>query len=206
VGFCDAVQSFLATPWTVSDLRADLVSVSAHKVHGPQGVGGLYVRAGTKVVPLAVGGGQEREMRAGTEPVAGIVGFAAAIRALPRCFESSARSAFLAGVSCGVPTVGSAADCLPGLAHVRVPGVDAEVMLASLDRGGVSASSGSACSSGSLEPSHVLLACGYSRAEAREGLRFSFSRFSSVEDAGFAASVLNAEAQRILGARGARVQ
>ncbi|HVT13296.1 MAG TPA: cysteine desulfurase family protein [Fimbriimonadaceae bacterium] len=175
---CDAVQTF-GFP------DADLVTYSAHKIYGPKGSGAIYIRAGTKVKPLAVGGGQEREMRAGTENVAGIVGFAAAVRALPSHFDSAVRDAFLARLASAgfAPTVSDACETLAGHAHGRFPGIDAETMLIRLDRAGISASSGAACSSGSLEPSHVLLACGYSEKEAREGLRFTFGRSSPMEDA-----------------------
>jgi len=195
--FCDAVQTFGALDWTVDEIGADLVAVSAHKLYGPKGVGALYVRAGTKLKPWTVGGGQEREMRAGTENVAGIVGFAtAAAFAVASCQESArtmyrAREAFFAELAANpsngsnlarpVRTVPAEIPTLPGHAHVRFPGLAAESMLIVLDRLGISASSGAACSSGSLEPSHVLLAGGYSEAEAKEGLRFTFGRLS-VED------------------------
>jgi cysteine desulfurase len=180
----DAVQTF-GRPWRVDDLDADLVSISAHKINGPKGVGALYLRAGVKLQPLIVGGGQEREMRAGTENVAGIAGFGAAVRLRGkrklaqddgRSSQEQARDAFVAElVSHGfVPTLSSFDEVLPGHAHLRLPGVDAETMLIRLDRMELSASSGAACSSGSLEPSHVLLACGYSERESREGLRFTF--------------------------------
>ncbi|HWA82783.1 MAG TPA: cysteine desulfurase family protein [Fimbriimonadaceae bacterium] len=180
---CDAVQTF-GFP------EADLITYSAHKIYGPKGVGAIYIKAGTKVKPLAVGGGQEREMRAGTENVAGIVGFAAAVKAMPKAVNSTARDVFLERLAAAgfVPTVPDSLDTLPGHAHGRFPGIDAETILIRLDRAGVSASSGAACSSGSLEPSHVLLACGYSEKEAKEGLRFTFGRFSTVADAEEAAA------------------
>jgi cysteine desulfurase len=123
-------------------------------------------------------------MRAGTENVSAIVGFGAAIRALPAASPVEARNTFLdrlekAGFVASVPRE----ETLGGHAHVRLPGVDAETMLIRLDRLGISASSGAACSSGSLEASHVLQACGYSEKESREGLRFTFGRCSTVEEA-----------------------
>ncbi len=194
---CDAVQTFA----TASELEADLVSYSAHKVYGPKGIGAIYVKAGTRVKPLAVGGGQEREMRAGTENVAGIVGFAAAVKARGRTEVRHtgsgvnyalrlARDTFLdLLVDAGfVPTMPNRDDSLDGHAHVRLPGVNAETMLIRLDRMGVSASSGAACSSGSLEPSHVLLVCGYSEQEAKEGLRFTLGRPTTIGDAEEAAN------------------
>lgn len=188
---CDAVQTFL-TGWKVEDLDADLISVSAHKVNGPKGVGAIYMRAGVKLQPLAVGGGQEREVRAGTENVAGIAGFGAAVakhRMKPDV--SALRDAFLDALEGAVPTVLDRNLTLGGHAHLRFPGIDAETMLIRLDRMGISASSGAACSSGSLEPSHVLLACGYSEAEAKEGLRFTFGWPNTMEDAVEAAKRVN---------------
>jgi cysteine desulfurase len=188
---CDSVQMF-------GPVDADLATYSAHKLYGPKGVGAIYVRAGTRLKPLAVGGGQEREMRAGTENVAGIVGFGAAVTA-HTAPTPLARDRFLDRlVAAGfVATVPDRADALAGHAHVRLPGVDAETMLIRLDRMGVSASSGAACSSGSLEASHVLLACGYSEREAREGLRFTFGRFSTVAEAEEAASRVIAAAEPV---------
>ena len=190
---CDAVQSLaIQSPKPKTQDRADLASYSAHKIGGPKGVGALFVRAGTKVKPLSVGGGQEREMRAGTENVAGIVGFAAARSAILDLQSSPARDHFLDLLTAAgfIPTVPNRADALPRHVHVRLPGVDAETMLIKLDRMGVSASSGAACSSGSLEPSHVLLACGYLAKEAREGLRFTFGPSTSVAEAEEAARVV----------------
>ncbi len=200
---CDAVQSFL-TPlpdgslWDTQTLDADLVSVSAHKIGGPQGVGALFVRAGVKLSPLAVGGGQERELRAGTEAGAAIAGFAAAVQALrPRQAElaerkAAAREAFLSALNVPeyVPTVPETEPTLPSHLHLRLPGLDAETALIRLDRLGVGASSGAACSSGSLEPSHVLLAAGYDAQAAREGLRFTFGADTSPQDAAEAADRL----------------
>lgn len=179
--FVDAVQTFTTLPLP----EADIVSVSSHKVGGPQGVGAIFVRAGTPISPLITGGGQEREMRAGTENVAGIVGFGAAVRNQPVDNRRSARDAFnvaLADCENLIPTVSTTA-VLDGHAHFRTPGIDAEAMLIKLDRMGVSASSGAACSAGSLEPSHVLLACGCSETEAREGLRFTFGKGATIVEA-----------------------
>ncbi len=189
---CDAVQTFTVWDWQVTDLDADLVTVSAHKVGGPKGVGAIYIRAGVKPQPIMRGGAQEREVRAGTENVAGIVGFAAAVKAArPRgtlryaaaqAFErelDSVGSAF--SMEYTVP-VSERSNRLPGHVHVRFPGVSAETLLIRLDRMGVSASAGSACSSGSLDPSHVMLACGYSEAAAKEGVRFTFGRTQSGQE------------------------
>jgi cysteine desulfurase len=199
---CDAVQAFGVLPLTVSGIGADFLSLSAHKLGGPKGVGAIYLRAGVKPQPLSLGGGQEREMRAGTENVAAIVGFAAAVKAALADTDRAermrvARDTFLSklsnpsspphlAVSSPLRLSGSS-EVLPGHAHLRFPGASAESMLIVLDRLGVSASSGAACSSGSLEPSHVLMACGYSEAEAKEGLRFTFGPSTTREDASEAA-------------------
>ncbi|MEQ1822459.1 MAG: cysteine desulfurase family protein [Fimbriimonadaceae bacterium] len=184
--FVDAVQTFGNLPLP----DADIVSCSSHKIGGPQGVGALFVRAGTAVSPLIVGGGQEREMRAGTENVAAIVGFGAAVNSQPPDNRSEARQAFLdaIGEDGGMIRSVTSAHTLDGHLHFRTPGIDAEAMLIKLDRLGVSASSGAACSAGSLEPSHVLLACGYSEVEAREGLRFSFGKQTTNQQATEAAA------------------
>lgn len=194
---CDAVQTFALGGWVVDDLGADLVSVSGHKIGGPKGVGALYVRAGTPIEPWAVGGGQERDLRAGTENLAGIIGLgAAASTRRPPC--RAARDAFRAALDAGEPpvwTVGDDVHVLPGHAHLRYPGVKAETLLIALDRLGVAASAGAACSSGSILPSHVLRACGLSDAEAREGVRFSFGPEDTPET-GKAAAVRVAAAVR----------
>lgn len=210
--FCDAIQNSLSL--RLDDFHPDLLCLSAHKLYGPKGAGALYVKAGTKLKPISVGGGQERELRAGTENVAAIAGFGAALS--PHSLVFSRRNAPVhegspsreteeggRGVEPRPPrdlfldrllangfaaTVLDRTATLPGHAHVRLPGVDAETMLIRLDRMGIGASSGAACSSGSLEPSHVLKACGYSEREAREGLRFTFGRDSTGEDAEEAAS------------------
>lgn len=193
----DAVQTFLTLPWKVGDLGADLISISAHKVNGPKGTGALYVKAGVKPAPLAVGGGQEREMRAGTENVAGIAGFGAAVR-LPRGDASSVRDRFEAEIAdLGVFTVPAGLPRLPGHSHLRIPNVRAETLLILLDRMGVAASSGAACSSGAVEPSHVLLAAGFSPEEAKEGLRFSFGSRTSLAEVLEAAERFRRAAVRI---------
>lgn len=199
--FCDAVQTF---PVKVADVGADLMSVSAHKLGGPKGVGGLFVRAGVPFGPLIAGGGQERDMRGGTENVAGIVGFAAAVE--QRLADSSAderktaaRAAFVdalreSGLTF-LPTTDQ--ETLPGHLHLRIPGVRADSMLIRLDRLGIAASSGAACSSGSIEPSHVLLACGFSEEEAQEGLRFTFGSDLSIELAAKAGRITADAARQI---------
>jgi cysteine desulfurase len=196
----DAVQTFLrpeaadGAHWKVADLDADLVTVSAHKVNGPKGAGAVFTRAGVKLKPLIGGGGQEREVRGGTENVAAIAGFGAAVAehlATPRRIDSFIRDHLLDRLeSLGAVRSVSHEPLLGGHAHVRFPGIDAETLLIALDRAGVSASSGAACSSGSVEPSHVLLACGYSAKEAREGLRFTLGAATTMAEVAEAVSRL----------------
>lgn len=190
--FTDAVQTFPH----VQNHPADLVSASPHKWGGPKGLGILRIKAGTPIEPLLRGGGQEREMRAGTENVAGIIGAAAALSVLdPHADErkAAARDAFVAALRHDprlTPTVPDPEPRLPGHAHWITRRATAESVLIRLDRLGISASSGAACSSGSLEPSHVLLACGYSPEEANRGLRFSFGPHHTPEVGRQAAAAL----------------
>lgn len=199
---CDAVQTFGWSDWTAESLGADLVSVAAHKCHGPKGAGALYIRAGVKLQPLAVGGAQERELRAGTENVAGIVGFGAALQALKADVDRldrkrQSRDRFIKLLPESQPTVPAEIESLSGHAHLRFPGISAESLLILLDRLGVSASSGAACSSGSLEPSHVMLAAGYSEAQSKEAVRFSFGKDTTLEDAEAAASIVREAVSRL---------
>jgi len=203
----DCVQTFVDPGYgrLIQHIGADLINVSAHKINGPKGSGALYVRAGTKIKPLAVGGGQERELRAGTENIAAIVGFGEAVkwhstldeRDDSRYFAKDAFFSVLVRSNCALPTVPDFGQTLAGHLHVRIPGVQAETMLILLDRMGVSASSGAACSSGSIEPSHVLLACGYTPEEAKEGLRFTFGHATTIEEAQEAAGRVNEAAARL---------
>lgn len=174
----DAVQTFERLPFP----EAELVSVSAHKVGGPKGAGALAVRSGVGLVSLAAGGGQERERRGGTENVAAIVGFGAIADALSVPYEGATAFRTRLAKSNAILTIPSEVPCLPGIVHVRFPGVIADTLLVRLDRMGIAASAGAACSSGSLEPSHVLLAMGATTEEAKEGVRFSFR---GDEDAAF---------------------
>jgi cysteine desulfurase len=193
---CDAVQA-----WPQVLPEADLIVVSAHKMGGPVGVGGLITQNGTKLEPLAAGGGQERELRGGTENAMGIVGFgAAAAEAALRADEISSvkRSAaehFRDRLDGAAFTLDQASPA--GIVHFRYPGISAESLLIRLDHEGVSASSGAACSSGSIEPSHVLMAAGLSEEEAAEGLRVSFGWCSTVGEAEKAAQIISSSAAQI---------
>ena len=178
----DAVQAFASEDIDVSHLGVDLLSLAAHKFGGPKGVGLLYVRDGVGLEPVLHGGGQELGRRSGTSNVMGAVGMAVAMEAAIadrhrfRTDVSAARNAFeeaLLGAGVAVRTAPSA-PTLVQHSHLRFPGVLNETLLVRLDRGGVAASVGSACSSGAATVSHVLAAIGLDAVAARETLRFSF--------------------------------
>ncbi|GBD10786.1 Cysteine desulfurase IscS [bacterium HR23] len=181
----DAVQAAGFLDLQVDALGVDLLSLSAHKFHGPKGVGVLYIRRHTPFEPLLMGGGQERERRSGTENVPGIVGLAVALalaeeerpQVVPRL--TRLRDHFIAGVQERVPGAilnGHPTQRLPNNAHFCFPGVEGEPILLGLDMEGICASSGSACSTGSLEPSHVLMAMGVPPDIARSSVRFTLGR------------------------------
>uniref|UniRef100_A0A7U3YDH1 cysteine desulfurase n=1 Tax=Geobacillus sp. (strain Y4.1MC1) TaxID=581103 RepID=A0A7U3YDH1_GEOS0 len=180
----DAVQAFGLVPIRVDDYHVDLLSVSAHKINGPKGVGALYVRETVKFSPLFYGGEQERKRRAGTENVAGIAGFAKAVEIMQetmsdkqqeyRLLRETMLSIFAeSGISYAVN--GNEDRCLPHIVNVAFPGTNVESMLVNLDLAGIAASSGSACTAGSIDPSHVLVAMfGKESDRIRSSVRFSF--------------------------------
>lgn len=180
----DAVQALGAVNVDVDSWGVDLMSLSAHKFHGPKGVGLLYIRSGVRIDSILHGGAQERAKRAGTENLAGIVGMAEALDlAVSHREENAARLTILRdrlinGIMDSIPDVrlnGHPTLRLPGNANVSVRYIEGEAMLLRLDLAGIAASSGSACTSGSLDPSHVLLAIGLPHEIAHGSLRFSFS-------------------------------
>lgn len=181
----DAVQTAGLLPLDVRDLDCDLLSLSAHKIYGPKGIGALFIKQGTKVSPLLHGGAQEREKRAGTENVAAIVGFGKAAELTQERREADAahltalRDQFLAALRNAIPNLrlnGHSTLRLPNNVNVSVVGAQGSTLLMNLDRLGVAASSGSACSSGSIEPSHVLKALGLPDSLASSGVRFTLGR------------------------------
>ena len=181
----DAVQAAGRLPVEARAWGVDLLSVSAHKMHGPKGAGALYVRRGMKLEPHTPGGGQEKRLRAGTENTAAIVGFGVAARLAARrgAAEGPAiarlRDRLEGGILERVPgarAVGAAAGRLPNTTAILFPEASGETLLIRLDLEGVAVSAGSACSSGTLAPSPALLALGLSPREARSALRFSLSR------------------------------
>lgn len=187
---CDAAQSLGIVPIDVGALGVDLLSMSAHKRYGPKGIGALYIRKGTPLVRFLHGGSHERNRRAGTHNVPGIIGFAEAIRlALAVMDEEGARlrwlrDRFMRGLLAldGVRLNGHPTERLPGNVNVSFRGADSESLLLALDLQGVAASSGSACTSGSLEPSHVLSAIGLDPEVAAGTLRFSLGRWTTDEE------------------------
>jgi cysteine desulfurase len=213
----DAVQAAAWLP--LPDLLAGvgLVSLSSHKVGGPQGVGALVVRRGRPLRPLALGGGQERELRSGTHNVAGIVGFAAALRvvladreatvARVRGLRDRLAAGLLAAVRGAVETGGGRAETgagraerLPGTLHLCLPGVESESLLFLLDEAGVCASAASACASGAHQASHVLAAMGVPAERAAGALRLTLGWTTTDADVDLALAVIPAAAGRLQGA------
>lgn len=190
----DAVQTVGAIPVDVDVLGVDLLTLTAHKFYGPKGVGALYVRKGTRFAPIIHGGAQERQRRAGTENVPGIVGLARALEISQVDIEARAealtrlRDYLIRGLVERVPDLrlnGHPTKRLPNNVNVAVQYIEGEGMLLSLDMLGVAASSGSACASGSLEPSHVLRAIGLPFDIAHGSIRFSLGRMTTKDDIDF---------------------
>ncbi len=186
----DAVQAAGHIPLNIRGMKVDLLSLSAHKFHGPKGAGVLYAGENVPLVPLIRGGGQERGLRAGTQNVPAIAGMAAALREACGKMEADAshtaalRDRLTDGLESipGAVPVGDRDHRLPGIVNFCFRGVEAEPLLLLLDEEGICASSGSACAAGALEPSHVLLALGLPKALARGELRFSLDAGNTEEE------------------------
>jgi len=187
----DAVQALGKIPVNVRELEVDFLSLSAHKIYGPKGVGALYVRKGTPFCPLIRGGHQEQGRRAGTENTLGIVGFGEAVNMLRNEMEEDRKKLLelkerlKRGIEERIPDVhlnGHPEDCLPGTLNMSFDGAEGEAILLYLDLEGIAVSTGSACSSGSLDPSHVLLATGIEAERAHGSIRFSLGRENTIED------------------------
>jgi cysteine desulfurase len=194
----DAVQAIGHLPVNVKDQGIDLLSLSAHKFHGPKGVGALYIRKGLRFPNLIEGGAQERNRRAGTENVAGIVGLAAAIEIATADIVKKGekvkvlRDRLIDGML-QIPMTrlnGDREKRLPGNVNISVEGIEGESLLLLLDMNGVCASSGSACTSGSLDPSHVLLALGLRHEVAHGSLRLTIDEDTTQEDVDYILEVL----------------
>ena len=208
----DAVQAFGQIPLSFSEMGIDLLSASAHKLHGPKGIGLLVIRKGVRLPAFLHGGAQERGFRAGTENVPGIVGFAkAAEEAFAGMSEREKRKRELqklffrrlleevpgikiTGVN---PLEASGEKRLSGNVHICIEGIEAESLLLLLDQKGICASAGSACASGSVEPSHVLLALGKSHVEAYSGLRLSFEEDLKEEELEFTVEAIREGVERL---------
>ncbi|MCJ7582566.1 MAG: cysteine desulfurase [Candidatus Aminicenantes bacterium] len=187
----DAVQSFGKIDVDVKKLGVDLLSISAHKINGPKGVGALFVKKGTPIQPLIFGGGQEREMRAGTENTSGIVGFGEAVRQIQKHRDADNKrverlaSKLKQGIEKSIPKVkfnGPEKNRIHGTLNFSFYGLEAEAILLSLATKEIYVSTGSACSEDSEEVSHVLNAIGLRPEEARGTLRISLGRFNTEED------------------------
>ena len=187
----DAVQAMGAVPVDVQSWGADLLSLSAHKFHGPKGTGLLYVRKGTRLDPLIHGGSQERGLRAGTENLAGIAGMGKALElaaaGIPERAERlrTLRDRLIRGVTESIPGAvlnGDPERRLPGNAHFLFPGTDGEALLLRMDLAGIAVSGGSACTTGSLEPSHVMEALGRGEKEARSSLRMTLGEENTEQE------------------------
>ena len=202
----DGVQSTGKIPVDVKKLGVDMYSISAHKIHGPKGVGALFIKKGTTLKPMMTGGGHERNRRSGTENVAGIVGFGEAarlaregltkdmdrVRELRDRLESELKRQIEF-----IHVNGENAPRLPNTSNIMVDYAEGEGLVISLDLKGVAVSTGSACSSGSLEPSHVLTAIGKTPDEAHGSLRFSLSSMTTEEEIDYVTGVLPGIVERL---------
>jgi cysteine desulfurase len=184
----DGVQAFGKIPVDLERLGVDLYSISAHKIYGPKGIGALFVRKDTPIRAIQFGGRHERGRRPGTESVPGVMAFACACKLLaeyPAHELGALRDRFerqLLETLDDIEINAHTEDRLPNTSNVLFRGISGETMLIALDTAGFAVSTGSACSSGSIEPSHVLLAMGRSAAEARSSVRFSFGRSNTLHD------------------------
>ncbi len=202
----DAVQSVGKIPVDVEKFGLDLLSLSAHKLNGPKGAGALYIRKGTILKPLMYGGHHERDRRPGTENVAGIVGLgkaaelARAHRADDAGRVAALRDRLEAGILEGVPlssVAGDRARRLPTTTNISFDYIEGEGFVIAMDLRGIACSTGAACSSGSVEPSHVLTAVGRTPAQARSSIRFSLGRFSTQEEVDYALAIIPAVAEQL---------
>jgi cysteine desulfurase len=202
----DGVQTFGKVPIDLDAFGIDLLSFSSHKIYGPKGIAGLYIRKGTKLVAIQHGGEHERRRRAGTENVPGIVGFGKAVEVRARDMEAEAlrlkalRDRMWTGISSTVPEVrlnGHATRRLPGTLNLSFRHVEAESIVLGLDLKGVGASAGSACTSGNVEPSHVLVAMGVPLDWAMGAVRATLGRANSPEEIDYVLEVLPPLVERL---------
>ncbi len=202
----DAVQAVGHVPIDVDAMHIDLLSMSAHKFHGPKGIGAAYIRTGVRVSPLIIGGGQEKKRRAGTENVPGMVGMGLALEHSVQHMEENTRhetflrDKLIHGVQTAIPEVrlnGHPQERLPNNVNFSIRYIEGESMLLLLDINGIAASSGSACTSGSLDPSHVLLAMGLPHEIAHGSLRMTLSEFTTEQEIDYVLELLPQIVQRL---------
>ena len=202
----DAVQAFGQLPIQVDEMQIDMLSASAHKLNGPKGVGFLYIRTGVKIRSFVHGGAQERSRRAGTENVPGIVGFGAAVKRACRIMEEKTakelrlRDYLIRRIEAEVPYCqlnGHRTERLPNNVNFSFQFIEGESVLIMLDMKGICASSGSACTSGSLDPSHVLLATGMKHEEAHGSLRLTLSEENTVEEMDYVVESIKGIVERL---------
>ncbi|MCF7804568.1 MAG: cysteine desulfurase [Candidatus Marinimicrobia bacterium] len=202
----DAVQTFGKLPLDVSELPVDALSVSGHKIYGPKGIGFLYVNKNLDIIPQLTGGAQERNLRAGTENLPAIVGLAKAVELALESQNSETdrlrnlQKSLEIGLTEQIPgaTVhGHPEKRIAGLTHIGFDGVDGESLVMNLDMRGIAVSSGSACSSGTVNPSHVLLAMGYEKDRAKSAIRISLGRSNTEEDIPVLIDAIREEVERI---------
>ena len=201
----DAVQSFGKLPVLPGNMQVDLVSFSAHKIHGPKGVGAFYCKGGILVEPILHGGDQEKGFRPGTENTAGIAGFAEAARIAVQSQEeniavmASLRRRLLAGIMETIPDViyNGPAEAAPHILSVTISGIKGEVLVHALEEHNIYISTGSACHSHRADPSHVLLAMGRHEKEIEASLRFSFSPYNTEEEIDYTLEKLRDDAANL---------
>ncbi len=202
----DAVQAVGHVPIDVHSMHIDLLSLSAHKFHGPKGVGALYIRKGVRVPAFILGGGQEKHRRAGTENVPGIVGLGAAIEIMTRELDQNAakmtalRDRMIREIARTIPDVklnGHPTERLPNNVNFSIRFIEGESILLMLDLNGIAASSGSACTSGSLDPSHVLLAMGLKHEVAHGSLRMTLSEYTTDQEIDYVLEILPQIVQKL---------
>ena len=207
----DAVQAMCHVPINVTEMNIDLLSASAHKFHGPKGVGFMYMKNTAKLEPFIHGGAQERARRAGTSNVPGIVGMGQAVKLALGTLDKDTHTIInmrnyivdrilgeIPDVTFDGPEIGSLKH-LPSNMHFCFKDVSGDSLLIMLDMNGICASSGSACAAGSIDPSHVLLAIGRSKDEAKGALRLSIDKDLTKEDADYVIDALKAAVARLRG-------
>lgn len=203
---CDAVQALGKVEVNVKNINASTVSFSSHKVYGPKGVGALYIKNGTSIEPELIGGGQEKKIRPGTQNVPGILGFVKACELAVNEMEKEHKRLFdlteyfytsLENNIGDIKRNGDKNQRLPQTINISFPGTTAEIVVPLLDGEGIAVSGGSACSSGSTSPSHVILALGRRKMESLSAIRFSFGRSTTKDEIDKTVSVLKESVERI---------